>query len=177
VTIPYFLRQEQGPRTQPRRQSPLIPRYSRQLELSGISMRFLETLACKMWFNLKKTRRVEVGNMILKKEYNTSTDLYATTKIIYNTQSICLRTVHSPSVYATSTPPTLTLTRMGNGDIPVAFVMRGTAVRPFSDDVCTSIVCTALVSVAARVVRNCCRSGPRSDKLTTTRNHTHRGQT
>lgn len=69
------------------------------------------------------------------------------------------RRISTSASYPTSIPPTLTVTRMGNGDIPVAFVMSGTAVRPFSDDVCTSIVCTAFVSVAANVVRNCCRSG------------------
>jgi hypothetical protein len=66
---------------------------------------------------------------------------------------------HTLPVYVTSTPPTLTPIRIGKGEIPVAFVMSGTAVRPFSQDVCTSIVCTAFVSVGASVVKNCCRSG------------------
>ena len=34
-----------------------------------------------------------------------------------------------------STPSTLTVMRMGNGEMPVALVMSGTAVRPFSDEV------------------------------------------
>jgi hypothetical protein len=34
-----------------------------------------------------------------------------------------------------STPPTLTVTFTGNGDIPLAFVINGTAVRPRSDEV------------------------------------------
>jgi hypothetical protein len=34
-----------------------------------------------------------------------------------------------------STPPTLTVIFTGNGDIPLAFVINGTAVRPRSDEV------------------------------------------
>ena len=47
---------------------------------------------------------------------------------------------------------------MGKGEIPDASVIRGTAARPLSDDVCVSMVCIDFVSVAARVELNVCRS-------------------
>jgi hypothetical protein len=49
------------------------------------------------------------------------------TGILLNTD-----TDHPPP---SSTPPTLTAILTGNGDIPAAFVINGTAVRPRSDEV------------------------------------------
>jgi hypothetical protein len=57
-----------------------------------------------------------------------------------------------------STPPTLTVIFTGNGDIPLAFVINGTAVRPRSDEVWVSIVCNDLDSVDANAVLNVWRS-------------------
>lgn len=58
------------------------------------------------------------------------------------------------SPHPISTPSTLTVIRMGNGEMPVAFVMSGTAVRPFSDEVWVSMTWRAFVRVLARVVLN-----------------------
>ena len=62
------------------------------------------------------------------------------------------------SHHPVSTPSTLTVIRMGNGEMPVALVMSGTAVRPNSDEVWVSMTRRALVRVVARVALNSWRS-------------------
>ena len=58
----------------------------------------------------------------------------------------------------TSIPPTLTMTFTGNGDIPCACVMSGTAERPRSDDVCVIMTFRLFVSVVVRSEVNLARS-------------------
>jgi hypothetical protein len=60
--------------------------------------------------------------------------------------------------YPTSTPPTVTVIFIGNGDIPVLVVIGGTALRPRSDDVCVRIVSSDLESKDAKVELNSWRS-------------------
>lgn len=59
---------------------------------------------------------------------------------------------------ASSIPPTLTIIFKGNGDIPVAFVINGTAIRPLSDEVWVRIVWSVFESVDATAVLNIWRS-------------------
>lgn len=40
----------------------------------------------------------------------------------------------------------------GNGDIPLDWVIGGTAVQPLSEEVCVSMVCMDFVRVFARLV-------------------------
>jgi hypothetical protein len=49
-------------------------------------------------------------------------------------------------------PLTLTVILKGKGEMPVDWVIGGTAVRPRSEDVCVSIVCMDLVKVVVRFV-------------------------
>ena len=55
-------------------------------------------------------------------------------------------------------PPTLTTILTGNGDIPEALVMTGTAARPCSEEVCVIIICRVADKVEARVALKIWRS-------------------
>ena len=66
----------------------------------------------------------------------------------------CMSNNNLNTSHPISIPSTLTAIRMGNGEIPVALVISGTAVRPFSDEVWVSMTWRALVRVVARVALN-----------------------
>lgn len=58
----------------------------------------------------------------------------------------------------TSVPLTLTTILTGNGDMPWAVLISGTAERPCSDDVCVSMLCRLFVSVEDNSESNFCLS-------------------
>ena len=58
----------------------------------------------------------------------------------------------------TSIPPTFTMILTGNGEIPCACVISGTAERPRSDDVCVIMTLRLFVSVVVRSEVNLARS-------------------
>jgi hypothetical protein len=57
-----------------------------------------------------------------------------------------------------STPPIFTITASGKGEMLAEFVIRGTALRPRSDDEYVSIVRSAAVRVSESVVNDIWRS-------------------
>ena len=71
----------------------------------------------------------------------------------------------------TSAPPILTTILMGNGEILPASVIRGTAVRPFSDTVWASITWIDFVRVLASSRLKACRSSHYEDVSRGRRQH------